>query len=191
MAKLLSKGFNNKVYAVQSGEFGSPLEGDWVAKLFTQNLPYWELEALTQMRTVNKLMVKAQGIVSHKDKELLIMERLYPVQPRALDKNTRLEYLQKFLQELRELHENGWAHGDIQRPAHVCTGDGDQWDNVIPTMWSIRLIDAGIAVNEHDPLFEEVVTKDLTDFCEFAKWFMKDIISEKDMIPYLRQWLGL
>lgn len=191
MAQLLSKGYNNKVYALRSGEYDSPVDGEWVAKVFTQNLPYWELEALNQMGTVNKLMVKAYGIITHKGKELLIMERLYPVQPRALDKDTRLEYLQKFLKEIKELHEGGWAHGDIQRPQHVCKGDGDQWDNVIPTMWSIRLIDAGIAVNDSDPVFNEVVNKDLADFCGFAKWFMQDVIPAKDMIPILRGWLNI
>lgn len=194
MAKLLSKGFNNSVYALHSGEFGSPTDGEWVAKAFKGgNYPQWELEALTEMGAINSLMVKAWGIVPHAAKqwELLIMERLYPVQPRALNKDTRLEYLKKFLDELKELHSNGWAHGDLQRPLMACRGDGDQWDNIIPTLEGIRLIDAGISVNQYDPLFEEVVIKDLQDFCGFAKWFLQDVIPPKEMIPILREWLNI
>lgn len=194
MATLLSKGYNNSVYALRSGEFGSPVNGEWVAKAFKgNNYPQWEMEALTQMGSINSLMVKVWGIIPHAAKqwELLIMERLIPVQPRALDKEIRMEYLKKFLDELRELHSGGWAHGDLQRPLHVCRGDGDQWDNIIPTLEGIRLIDAGISVNEHDPLFDQVVSKDLQDFCGFAKWFMQDVIAPKEMIPILRGWLNI
>ena len=119
------------------------------------------------------------------------MERLVPVQPRAIDKETRLEYLKKFLDELKELHAGGWAHADLKRPSHCCKGDGDEWDNIIPTLDGIRLIDAGSAVSQEDPCFPNDVSKDLADFCGFAQWFMKDVISEKDMIPFLREWLGI
>lgn len=194
MAKLLSKGFNNSVYALAMGEFHSPSVGEWVGKLFKEedSYPEWELQALIQMGNVNSLMVKVhEEIVETKKGDLLIMERLYPLQPRALDKEQRLEMLEKFLQQLKELHKSGWAHADLKRPSHCCKGDGDQWDNIIPTIKGIRLIDAGSAIEADDPCFEQEVQKDLADFCEFAKWFTKDAIPEKDIIPLLRKWMGL
>ena len=195
MATLLSKGFNNKVYALNSGEFGSPSTGEWVAKLFKGEdaYPEWEFKALTEMGAINNLTVKVWDLTPHptKEQDLLIMERLVPVQPRAIDKETRLEYLKKFLDELKELHAGGWAHADLKRPSHCCKGDGDEWDNIIPTLDGIRLIDAGSAVSQEDPCFPNEVSKDLADFCGFAQWFMKDVISEKDMIPFLREWLGI
>lgn len=195
MATLLSKGFNNKVYALLSGEFGSPSTGDYVAKLFKGEdaYPEWEFKALKEMGAINSLMVKVWDLTLHpsKEQDLLIMERLVPVQPRALDKETRLKDLKKFLDELKELHSGGWAHADLKRPSHCSKGDGDEWDNIIPTLEGIRLIDAGSAVNQEDPCFPDEVNKDLADFCEFAKWFMKDVISDKDMIPILRGWLNI
>ena len=194
MAKLLSKGFNCSVYVLSSGEFNSPTEGEWVGKLFKdeQSYPEWELQALTQMGSINSLMVKVhEEIVEHSKGDLLIMERLYPLQPRALDKEQRLIMLEEFLQQLRELHSNGWAHGDIKRPSHCCRGNGDQWDNIIPTAEGIRLIDAGSAINKEDPMFSQECQKDLADFCKFAKWFVKDVIPEKDIIPLLMRWMGL
>lgn len=198
MATLLSSGYNNSVYTLETGEYNSPVEGQWVVKVFEDddffgpNLEK-EYQALIQMGSINSLMVKVWDLTSHpsKKEELLIMERLVPVQPRAIDKETRLEFLKKFLDELKELHAQGWTHADIKRPSHCCDSDSDKWDNVIPTMEGIRLIDAGCAVNQENPYFPDEIQKDLADFCEFAKWFMKDVISEKDMIPFLREWLSI
>lgn len=193
MAKLLSKGFNNSVYSLKIGEFGSPVKGEWVGKLFKgeDSYPEWELQALIQMGSINSLMVKAHDIVCISKGDLLIMERLMPLQPRALDKEQRLHMLEEFFRQLKELHSNGWAHADIKRPSHCCKGDGDQWDNIIPTQEGIRLIDAGSAINKEEPMFPQEVQKDLADFCEFAKWFLKDVMPEKDIIPLLMQWMGL
>ena len=193
MATKLSKGFNCSVYSLSAGEYGSPTEGEWVGKLFKEedSYPEWELLALQKMGSINSLMVKVHDIVEHRKGDLLIMERLYPLQPRALNKEQRIQFLETFLQELKELHSNGWAHGDIKRPQHACKGDGDQWDNVIPTSEGIRLIDAGSAINKEDPCFEQECQKDLADFCEFAKWFMRDVVSDTDIIPLLMKWMGL
>lgn len=193
MAKLLSKGFNNSVYSLSTGEFGSPVVGEWVGKLFKdeQSYPEWELQALLEMGSINSLMVKVHDITEHSKGDLLIMERLYPLQPRAIDKEQRLTMLEEFLQQLRELHDSGWAHADLKRPSHCCKGDGDQWDNIIPTAEGIRLIDAGSAINKEDPMFSQECQKDLADFCKFAKWFVKDVIPEKDIIPLLMRWMGL
>jgi RIO-like serine/threonine protein kinase len=192
--KLLSKGFNNRVYALTSGEFNTPQEDEWVAKLFGEmDYPEWELEALESMGEINSVMVKVWGLIPHPTKEvdLLIMERLYPLQPRALSKKKRIESLRKLLGELKDLHSHGWAHGDVKRPNHCCRGDGDEWDNVVPTADGIRLIDAGSAVNVEDPCFEQECLKDLADFAEFSKWFLKDVLPEKEVIPLLREWLNI
>ena len=193
MAKLLSKGFNNAVYALSSGEFSSPEKGEWVGKLFREEFSYpeWELRALKAMNKINSLMVKGLKIVECKKGDLLIMERLYALQPRAIDKEQRLIMLEEFLQQLRELHASGWAHADVKRPSHCCKGDGDQWNNIIPTADGIRLIDAGSAINSGDPMFSQEAQKDLADFCEFAKWFVGDVIPNKEMIPLLKKWMGL
>ena len=182
---ILSKGFNCAVYTTSNEEV--------VGKLFKgETSPQEEFTKLTIMGEISPIIVKAISIKKVKGGELLLMERLYPLQPRAIDKATRLTHLEKFFQELNTLHSNGWVHGDIKRPIHACRGDGDQWDNVIPTLEGIRLIDVGEASNkENNPLWEQDKQKDLIDFCEFSRWFMKDVIPEKEMIPILRGWLGV
>ena len=86
MATLLSSGYNNSVYTLETGEYNSPVEGQWVVKVFEDddffgpNLKK-EYQALIQMGSINSLMVKVWDLTSHpsKKEELLIMELTYPV----------------------------------------------------------------------------------------------------------------
>jgi len=192
--KVLSSGANAEVVSLEMGELGLPTTQEWVGKLFKEedSYPEWEHLALTQMGGINSLMVGVwEEILEIEEGSLLVMERLYPLQPRAIDKPNRLKMLKKFLKQLKELHLSGWAHGDIKRPQYVTNSPDELWDNIIPTLKGIRLIDAGSAIQADDPMFEKECLKDLADFCEFAKWFVKDVIPERDMIPKLLKWMNL
>jgi RIO-like serine/threonine protein kinase len=159
--KLLSKGAHARVWALSTTlvakefELGDPL----VTK---------EFNLLKEISQFSNLVPKPKERVVADDysKELIIMERLYPLQPRALDTETRNCMFNQFTHELIEMHKRGFAHGDIQRNSNI----GDTWDNVIVTLECIRLIDLGNAVTRDDSLFESTVKTDVEDLDFLRVW---------------------
>ncbi len=164
MYDLLSRGDNALVVALDSVR---------AAKVF-------ELGSLTLMEEarllkaanrVNDLLVGYLGteIVSDSSQELLVMERVYAVQPRALTEKLRVQMVEEFKRKLVELHRAGFAHWDIKRPLNAATGN--LWDNIIPTLEGIKLIDCGISVTADHPEFDEAKEHDLESCLEFAEMF--------------------
>jgi tRNA A-37 threonylcarbamoyl transferase component Bud32 len=157
---VISKGDNNSVIA---------LGKDVAAKVFELGGTSGreELYLLETANAINGLLVKVRELCPSDDYEhdLLIMERLYPLAKRALSKDERVALGEKFLSQVKELHEAGFAHWDIKRPSTI--RHGGPWDNVIITREAVRLIDCGISVLSDHPEFEEACEHDIESSLEW------------------------
>jgi tRNA A-37 threonylcarbamoyl transferase component Bud32 len=164
MYNLVSKGANGSCVEISSTQ---------IAKVFELGSASREANLMKKANSINGLVCQYIDITftetfSH---ELLVMERLYPLQYRALSVKEREEMFEKFIVDLKELHSNGFAHWDIKRPEHVATGER-LWDNIILTKEGLRLIDTGNSLLEGDPDFEEAVQDDINSAMEFKEIFL-------------------
>lgn len=159
---LLSQGENGQVVVLSNKE---------VAKIFELSESREEANLMKAANSINSLVVKLLrvDITSGYSKELLVMERLYPLQYRAISVPERERFFETFLTQLKELHLNGWAHGDIKRPEWV----DSHWDNIILTQTGIRLIDTGTAVTQEHYNFKDWVQRDIFNAMEFKEVFLK------------------
>lgn len=165
MLDLLSEGDNNKVVALSTKECAKLYKlGSLEAKE--------EHKKLSFANRINNLLVKAIKLQYSDcyEYEMLVMERLQVLEYRSFSLNERKEMLIRFEQQLKQLHKEGFAHGDIKRPA--TKQKGGYWDNIICTQGQIKLIDAGISTLRDQPLFERTVAMDLQDLEEFKQEFL-------------------
>jgi len=93
---------------------------------------------------VNDLVVKfiRLDVDESMDADMLVMERLYPLDFRAYEFERRELWLDLFEDELRALHQAGFVHRDLRRPSDM---PGMRFDNIFLTESGIRLIDVGIS----------------------------------------------
>lgn len=159
---LLSQGENNQVVVINNKEVG---------KIFELGASKQEAAAMKSANKINNLVVKLLrvDITSGYSKELLVMERLYPLQYRALSIPERVQMFETFVSQIQELHCNGWAHGDIKRPEWV----ESHWDNIVLTKSGIRLIDTGTAVTSDHFNFKDWCERDILNAMEFKEVFLK------------------
>ena len=74
--------------------------------------------------------------------EMLVMERLFPMDFRAYEHEKRELWLDILEDELTQLHKAGFVHRDLRRPSDM---PGEHFDNVFLTPTGFRLIDVGIS----------------------------------------------
>lgn len=122
---------------------------------------------------INGLVVKFIRLdVFENDSEMLVMERLYPMDYRAYEYEVRLLWLDVFEDDLRQLHKNGFAHRSLQRPSNM---PGLSYDNIFLTQTGFRLIDVGISALKRqvgERLFERFVQQELEEFERFREHFL-------------------
>jgi len=163
---LLSEGEHNQVIV---------LEQTRVAKLFKLGDPQAreELRLMQAANQINNLVVVGYEVVPSSDYvyDFLVMERLKAVHSRCIQLSERVDMVHKAHIELKELHQNGFAHWDIKRPENI--SKGCTWDNVMVTQQGIRLIDTGLSVTDEYPEFQEAVEDDLDHFEEWAELFLR------------------
>jgi RIO-like serine/threonine protein kinase len=159
---ILSKGENGVVVVINNQEVG---------KIFELGASKQEAAAMKAANKINSLVVKLLrvDITMGYSNELLVMERLYPLQYRALSVPEREQMFDSFLTQLKELHSNGWAHGDIKRPQWV----DSHWDNIVLIKSGIRLIDTGTAVSSEHYNFKDWCERDISNAMEFKEVFLK------------------
>lgn len=162
---LLSEGANGQVVELNSNS---------CAKIFELGEAAREADLMKRANLINDLLCKfiKIEITSGYSKELMIMERLFPLQYRAITVNERAQFFDKFLTELKELHANGFAHWDVKRPAHVCKSADKLWDNIVLTPQGLRLIDTGNSVLSDDYDFEDACEEDISNAMEFREIFL-------------------
>jgi len=159
---LLSQGENGQVVVVNDKE---------VAKIFELGGSKKEAMLMRTANSINSLVVKLLRVdtIPEYSNELMVMERLYPLQYRAISVPERERMFEVFLTQLKELHAAGWAHGDIKRPEWT----SEWWDNIVLTKEGIRLIDTGSSATREDFYFEGWCERDIAEAMEFKEVFLK------------------
>ncbi|MFZ1454484.1 MAG: hypothetical protein WAT46_00475 [Saprospiraceae bacterium] len=165
--KTLSSGSNYTVFALSESEAG---------KLFFKNTRSEigsEAEKMKFANCINGLVVKFVRLdLLPDDTEVLVMERLYPIDFRAFEFERRQLIFEVFEDELTQLHINGFVHREIRRPSDM---PGFSFDNIFLTDKSIRLIDVGISALRSqvgDKLFDKFVAQEINELKAFETFFI-------------------
>jgi serine/threonine protein kinase len=166
--KTLSSGIHNTVIALSETE---------VAKLFDEDTRSdigSEAEKMKFANQVNRLVVKFVRLDFDEEKqaEMLVMERLYPVDYRAFELEKRELWLDVFEDELKDLHTVGFAHKHIKRPLDAA---GLAFDNIFLTFTGLRLIDVGISALRSqvgEKLFNYYTEQELKEVALFKEFFL-------------------
>lgn len=165
--RTLSSGANNTVIALSETEVGKLFSGDTRSDIGS------EAEKMKFANAVNGLVVRFVRLDElNADTEMLVMERLYPMDFRAYEFEKRELWLDLFEDELHQLHKSGFAHRDLRRPSDM---PGLSFDNIFLTASGLRLIDVGISALRHqvgERLFERFVVQEREEMAQFRTFFL-------------------
>jgi len=165
--RTLSAGANNTVIALSDTEVGKLFTGDTRSDIGS------EADKMKFANAVNGLVVRFIRLdVFANDSEVLVMERLYPLDFRAYEYERRELLLDVLEDELRQLHKAGFVHRDLRRPSDM---PGMTFDNIFLTEKGIRLIDVGISALKNqvgERLFERFVQQELQELELFRNYFL-------------------
>jgi serine/threonine protein kinase len=164
----LSSGANNTVIVLSDTE---------VAKLFTDDTRSdigSEAEKIKFANTINGLMVRFIRLEYDESlsAEMLVMERLKPMDFRAYEVEIRELWWSVFEDELLALHQAGFVHRDLKRPSNI---GGLAFDNVLLTEQGLRLIDAGISAIRsqiNDKIFDKYIEIEQQEMQELKHFFL-------------------
>jgi serine/threonine protein kinase len=136
--RLLSSGANNRVVAVSETEVAKLLIGDTRSDIGS------EAEKMKMANAVNDLVARFVRLDYDEamQAEMLVMERIYPIDYRAYEVEKRELWWEVFEHELQALHKAGFVHRHIKRPSNLT---GLAFDNILLTTAGLRLIDVGIS----------------------------------------------
>ncbi|MDI9365193.1 MAG: hypothetical protein QM541_09600 [Flavobacterium sp.] len=164
----LSYGANNTVVALNETE---------VAKIFTNDTRSdigSEAEKMKFANTVNDLVVKFVRLDFNETEQwdILVMERIYPIDFRSYEVEKRELWLEVFEDELKQLHNAGFVHRDLSRPSNI---SGDKFDNILLTPKGLRLIDVGISALKSqvgELLFNKFIKVEMQELESFKQYFL-------------------
>lgn len=164
----LSYGSNNPVIALSETEVAKIFSGDTRSDIGS------EAEKMKFANTINDLVVKFIRLDFDEANQwdLLIMERIYPLDFRSYEIEKRELWLEVFEDELNQLHKVGFVHRDIGRPSNI---PGEKFDNVLLTNNGLRLIDVGISAlraQVGDKLFEKYIEFEKKELEQFKIFFL-------------------
>ncbi|MDO7875926.1 hypothetical protein Q5H93_14375 [Hymenobacter sp. ASUV-10] len=164
----LSRGANNAVIAISETEVGKLFSEDTRSDIGS------EAEKMRFANDVNGLVVKFIRLENNAalTADMLVMERVYPLDFRAYEVEMRELWLDVFTDELRALHAAGFVHRDIQRPSNL---PGERFDNILLTAQGLRLIDVGISVLQRqvgESFFRAYVQRELEELDLFRQFFL-------------------
>ncbi len=163
----LSSGANNTVIALSETEAGKLFTGDTRSDIGS------EAEKMKIANTINGLIVKFLRLDElNETTEILVMERLYPMDFRAYEYEKRELWLDVLETELIELHTAGFVHRDLRRPSDM---PGERFDNIFLTPQGFRLIDVGISAlrtQVGQRLFERYVKEELKELELFRQFVL-------------------
>ena len=165
--RTLSTGAHNTVVALSETEVGKIFLEDTRSDIGS------EAEKMQFANRINGLVVKFIRLDSYSEvAEMLVMERLYPLDYRAYEYERRELWMDVFEADLTELHQKGFTHRYIRRPSNI---PGLRFDNVFLTETGLRLIDIGVSalrISVGDRLFEKFVVQELQEVEEFRNYFL-------------------
>lgn len=167
--RLLSSGTNNKVIALSETEVGKLFIDDTRSEIGS------EADKMKFANTINNLIVKFIRLDFNEalNAEMLVMERIYPLDYRAYEVEKRELWYDVFEDELMQLHTAGFVHRDIKRPSGL---HGEYFDNVLLTNNGLRLIDVGISVlrnQVNEKIFSKYVEIEKEEIKIFRKYFLE------------------
>lgn len=164
----LSSGANNTVIVLNNDEVAKLFTGDTRSDLGS------EAEKMKFANTINDLVVKFIRL-DYNDEleaEMLVMERIHPIDFRAYEVEIRELWFDVFYDEIKALHKAGFVHRDLKRPSDI---QGLAFDNILLTEKGLRLIDVGISALKSqvgDKLFEKQLEIELNEIELFKEYFM-------------------
>ena len=166
--RLLSSGANNKVIALTETEVAKLYAGDTRSDIGS------EAEKMKYANTVNDLVCHFIRLDFDESlqSDMLVMERIYPVDYRAYEIEKRELWADVFFDEMKQLHKAGFVHRDIRRPSGI---GGQAFDNVLLTHNGIRLIDVGISAlrtQVGNKLFEKYIEIEIAEMEKFKTYFL-------------------
>jgi serine/threonine protein kinase len=163
----LSSGANNTVIALTESEVGKIFTGDTRSDIGS------EAEKMKFANQINGLVVRFIRLdVLNEEAEMLVMERLYPMDLRAYEYEKRELWLEVLEDELKALHHAGFVHRDLRRPSDIV---GLPYDNILLTPQGFRLIDVGISALQSqvgERLFQRFVEQELKELEEFRQFVL-------------------
>lgn len=164
----LSAGANNTVIVLNDTEVAKLFTGDTRSDLGS------EAEKMKFANTVNDLVVKFIRLDYNEDlqAEMLVMERIYPIDFRSYEVEIRELWLDVFQSELKSLHLAGFVHRDLKRPSNI---QGLAFDNILLTNKGLRLIDVGISAIKSqvgEKLFEKQLAIENEEIELFKDYFI-------------------
>jgi serine/threonine protein kinase len=164
----LSSGANNTVIVLNDKEVAKLFTGDTRSDLGS------EAQKMRYANDINNLLAKFIRLDFNidLDVEMLVMERIYPIDFRAYEIEIRDLWLDVFIDELHQLHKNGFVHRDLKRPSNI---GGLAFDNILLTNEGLRLIDVGISVIKEqvgDKIFEKYLEIENIEIIEFKEYFL-------------------
>ncbi len=135
----------------------------------------FEIRRLEYANAINSLMVR----FIRKDKfdestDMLVMERLCPMDFQSLDKHERIPVFEKFITQMDELHRHGFLHGDIEHPIR---GTPEfMFNNIILTNNGLRLVDTGFSlIRKEEPdmaRFIRLMRGEMLEIMNFKEYFI-------------------
>lgn len=166
--RLLSSGANNKVIALNESEVAKLYVGDTRSDIGS------EAEKMKYANTINDLICHFIRLDFDESlqSDMLVMERIYPVDYRAYEIEKRELWADVFFDEINQLHKGGFVHRDIRRPSDI---GGETFDNVLLTHKGLRLIDVGISALQTqvgNKLFEKYLEIEKREMEEFKSYFL-------------------
>jgi serine/threonine protein kinase len=164
----LSRGANNAVIALTETEVGKLFSEDTRSDIGS------EAEKMRFANDVNGLVVKFIRLETNAvlTADMLVMERIYPLDFRAYEVEMRELWLDVFTDELRALHAAGFVHRDLQRLSNL---SGERFDNILLTAQGLRLIDVGISVLQRqvgESFFTAYVQRELEELALFRQFLL-------------------
>ncbi|OIN58182.1 hypothetical protein [Arsenicibacter rosenii] len=164
----LSAGANNAVIALSDTEVAKLFVGDTRSDIGS------EAEKMKFANQVNDLVVRFVRLDYSEElqAEMLVMERIRPIDYRAYEVERRELWFDVFADELRELHRAGFVHRDLKRPSDL---DGLAFDNILLTENGLRLIDVGISALKHqvgEKIFGKYLEVENADLEQFKEYFI-------------------
>lgn len=164
----LSAGANNTVIVLNEYEVAKLFLGDTRSDIGS------EADKMKFANSINDLVVKFIRL-DYNDTaqaEMLVMERLYPLDYRAIEIEIRELWFDVFETEIKMLHKSGFVHRDLKRPSNI---QGLAFDNILMTDKGLRLIDVGISALQTqvgEKLFKKQLEIELSEIELFKEFFL-------------------
>ena len=164
----LSSGAKNTVIVLSETEVGKLFHRDNRSEIGS------EAEKMQYANSINNVVAKFIRLEFNEaiQAEMLVMERIHPLDFRSYEVEIRELWLDVFEDDLQKLHSTGFVHRDLKRPSNI---SGLAFDNILLTQTGLRLIDVGISALQKqvgNTIFEKYVEIENKEIAEFREYFL-------------------